>query len=699
MHPQAVPGSKSHQRIMLRSSINIKGLEIPLIRANTIIVGAGAAGMNCTVQLVKFWKARGIETPSEKLLVVTGGLSLGASRMSGSDKQTYYKMGTSPRTPDTPEQFAKTLTTSGSCHADTALVEGTCSLRAFYHLLELGVPFPHDPFGSFVGYRTDNDPAERATSAGPRTSRFMCECLQSEAQRNAVEIIDGHVVVEFVTTGEGDSKRIVGMVCIDRSRAADDDFGLSVFAARNWVLAAGGPGEIYASTVYPPGQVGIHGPTFQAGLAGCNLTESQYGLGSVKFRWNISGTYMQAIPRIYSTDSDGTDQREFLTEYFNDVSTMATSIFLKGYQWPFDAQRIADQRSSLIDMAVHQETVVRGRKVWMDYLHNPIGADGWEEFDLGKIGPEALDYLKRTDALQGRPIDRLRCMNPPAIEIYLENGIDLTGEPLEIALCAQHHNGGFAVNKWWESNIPHTFVIGEMAGTHGVKRPGGAALNAGQVGALRAAEYIANVYDTEIPDIEKVLTHLAPGVGEVFNRISNMFSKDAAKSVTPTQAISEVRRRMTHCGAHLRETERAFAGLREAKEQYRSLLKDRMKVSSPQERIAGIQVLQQCLTHVAFLKAICGMFERSGGSRGSHCILDESGTEMHPRLIDPDTSQPYRLKSENEALRNTILCVRYNPQAEDLFDLWDVEPREMPDRQVAFELTWAQYRDGKIFEV
>ena len=85
-------------------------------------------------------------------------------------------------------------------------------------------------------------------------------------------------------------------------------------------------------------------------------------------------------------------------------------------------------------------------------------------------------------------------MNPLAIDIYTEHGIDIRTEPLEIDVCAQHHNGGFVVDKWWQSSIPHTFVIGEMAGTHGVKRPGGSALNAGQAGGLRAAEYIANVY-------------------------------------------------------------------------------------------------------------------------------------------------------------------------------------------------------------
>ena len=76
-------------------------------------------------------------------------------------------------------------------------------------------------------------------------------------------------------------------------------------------------------------------------------------------------------------------------------------------------------------------------------------------------------------------------MNQPAIDIYSEHGINLRKEPLEIAVCAQHNNGGFAVNHWWQSNIQRTFVVGEMAGTHGVKRPGGSALNSGQIGSLR----------------------------------------------------------------------------------------------------------------------------------------------------------------------------------------------------------------------
>ena len=83
-------------------------------------------------------------------------------------------------------------------------------------------------------------------------------------------------------------------------------------------------------------------------------------------------------------------------------------------------------------------------------------------------------------------------MNAPAIALYKSKGVDLYHEYLEIALCAQHNNGGIGVDLWWQTSISGLFAAGECAGTHGVARPGGSALNAGQVGSLRAAQYVAS---------------------------------------------------------------------------------------------------------------------------------------------------------------------------------------------------------------
>jgi succinate dehydrogenase/fumarate reductase flavoprotein subunit len=52
-------------------------------------------------------------------------------------------------------------------------------------------------------------------------------------------------------------------------------------------------------------------------------------------------------------------------------------------------------------------------------------------------------------------------------------------------------NGGVAVDMNWQSSVEGLYVVGEAAGTFGVYRPGGSALNSTQVGALRAAEHIS----------------------------------------------------------------------------------------------------------------------------------------------------------------------------------------------------------------
>jgi succinate dehydrogenase/fumarate reductase flavoprotein subunit len=666
---------------------------VTIHRYNTVVVGAGAAGMNCAVHLCQFMEQKGIANPKDRIAVVTAGLGLGASRMSGSDKQTYYKIGTSPDVADSAEDFANSLTTAGCCHGDSALIEAIGSLREFYHLVQAGVPFPTDSTGTFIGYKTDHDPYERATSAGPKTSRFMSERLQKQLERYDVEIHDAQEVANLLTVGSGQSKRIIGVVTIDKKKVKGSDYAINVFSGSNIVLAAGGPGELFKTTVYPKGQLGIHGLAFKAGLIGANLTESQFGLASIKFRWNVSGTYMQAIPRIFSTDVDGKDEKEFLTAFFPLMSRMATNIFLKGYQWPFDPQRIENLQSSLIDILVFNETQ-KGRRVFMDFLRNPIGSDSMDEFDIDALEPEAREYLQKAGALQNTPIERLAHMNTPAIEIYKENGIDLYSEPLEIAVCAQHNNGGFAVDKWWQSNIPQTFVIGEMAGTHGVKRPGGSALNAGQTGGLRAAEYIVSVYGCEMPDYSDKQPEIDRQLSDIitdFERYSN------PSGLEPEDVLEQIRSRMTSSGGHIRELNDAKKALKEAVELYKKIQQKGLISKDTEAFIKAIQAGHLALASVAYLKAVVELLKQGSGSRGSHLVLSKDGMEIHPDVIDKATNKPLKFKPENESLRSSILQIEYDESSPDLFRSQTVELRPTPTNRKAFEPAWQDYREGKIY--
>ncbi len=148
---------------------------LPITLVHTLVIGSGAAGLNAAVQLHS--------GGAEDLLIVTEGLQMGTSINTGSDKQTYYKLSLCGDDADAPRTMAETYFSGGGMHGDLALVEASLSVRAFVNLVNLGVPFPRDAFGQFIGYKTDHDPRQRATSIGPYTSREMCRALIRQVQR------------------------------------------------------------------------------------------------------------------------------------------------------------------------------------------------------------------------------------------------------------------------------------------------------------------------------------------------------------------------------------------------------------------------------------------------------------------------------------------------------------------------------------
>lgn len=431
---------------------------------HTLIIGTGCAGFNAADKLY--------DLGVRDIAIVTEGRFMGTSRNTGSDKQTYYKLSLCGSDGDSVREMADTLYAGGGVMGEHALCEAAYSTRCFMRLVELGVPFPTNEYGEYAGYKTDHDPRTRATSCGPLTSKYMTEALERSVLSKAIEIIDFSRAIKILT----EDSTVTGVACANTVTGE-----ISVIACQNVILCTGGPAGIYKNTVYPESQHGATGLAIDAGATLSNMEEWQYGIASTKFRWNLSGTYQQVLPRYVSIDKNG-NEREFLYEKLGDASL--GSIFLKGYQWPFDTRKT--EGSSKVDLLVAEE-IKNGNRVYLDFLNNPKGLENG--FDI--LPNEAYTYLKNSHALFGTPIERLKHMNEGAIELYQSHGIDLYSEYLEIAVCAQHCNGGVAVDEHWQSDVKGLYVAGEAAGTFGVYRPGGSALNSTQVGSLRAAEHIA----------------------------------------------------------------------------------------------------------------------------------------------------------------------------------------------------------------
>ena len=123
----------------MRSTLTIPGpagapVEIPVVSVNTLIIGAGTAALRAAHHL----HSRGVRA----VVVVVDRLGAGTSANSGSDKQTYYKLGIAGDEPDSPMELARTLFAGGMMHGDLAYIEGLLSAPAFFELCRLGVEFP-----------------------------------------------------------------------------------------------------------------------------------------------------------------------------------------------------------------------------------------------------------------------------------------------------------------------------------------------------------------------------------------------------------------------------------------------------------------------------------------------------------------------------------------------------------------------------
>ena len=624
---------------------------------DAVVVGTGAAGYNGACRIAQDGK--------RSVAIVTEGVNTGTSRNTGSDKQTYYKLGLGGDSPDSVRQMAQNLFAGGSVDGDNALCEAALSVRCFMNLAELGVPFPVNRYGEYVGYKTDHDPFARATSAGPLTSKFMTEALEKQANKLEIPVFDNLLAVEVLQDEAG----VRGLICLEQTTG---EFVL--FRCGSVLLATGGPAGIYADSVYPECHTGSTGLALSAGAALQNMTEWQFGLASIHPRWNVSGTYMQVLPRFVSVDETGTE-REFLSDFFEDPYEALSAVFLKGYQWPFDSRKVMEG-SSVVDLLVYRECVLKKRRVYLDYRKNPFGLP---EIEYEKLSDEAYQYLHKAESCFGTPIERLAKMNQPAIDLYMGKGLNIREEMLEIALCAQHNNGGIAVDLWWQTEIPGLFAAGECAGTHGISRPGGSALNAGQVGSLRAAQYISASDRVPEPEEFELLAE------KTVTKHQKFCEKLLQAPANVDEKIRDSRRRMSDSGAAIRNPEAMKRALTQIRAELETLDQD-IGVSGKQDLYKAYKLKDQLLTQYAVLTAMADFSETVGATRGSALYCDENGD------LRQGLEELFRFRLETAGTGEKIQQVRY---ADGICTAFWRPVRPLPADEDFFENVWRQYRENK----
>ena len=608
----------------------------------TLVIGSGCAGYGAADCL---WN-RGVKN----IAVLTENRVAGTSRNTGSDKQTYYKMSLSGNEGDCPLFMAQTLFDGGAMDGDIAMAEAATSVKAYLKLEGLGVEFPQNEYGEFVGYKTDHDPYTRASSVGPYTSKQMTEALENSVMGKGIPVLSGYQVIKLAIS----DSRVNGLYALEIN-ATDDDYGLVYFSCQNVIVATGGPAIIYRDSVFPVSHTGASSLLLEAGVRFANAAEWQYGIASTKFRWNLSGTYQQVLPRYVSVDEEG-NEYEFLEEYYEDPMEAVNNIFLKGYQWPFDSKKAA--ASSRIDLLVYNEIAVKKRRVFMDFRRNPSVID---TVGLEKLSAEAYTYLKNSNALQSLPIDRLLAMNPKAYDLYMDHNIDLAKEPLEIAVCAQHNNGGAEVDVNYETNVKGIFAAGEVACTLGVFRPGGTALNSTQVSGMRIADHLCTQktpYSPAVPDEKEA------------ESIRSFIRASESKESTVRIFRRQMQSIMTENFAFRRDVDSMTAAILQYWEHYRNLCKE-STWQRPTELPQLFKNRDMLITQLAYGESML-YSAKTAGSRGGALAM-QGGAE-----IPEDTT--YRGKKILTTLEDGHVSIT------------ERAVRPLPvERNLWFETVWKEY--------
>ncbi|NLV74907.1 MAG: FAD-binding protein [Chloroflexi bacterium] len=455
-----------------------------LEHCNVLVIGGGAAALRAACAAAE-------QDASLDILLVTKG-RLGESGVTAtafSDRMTFHATlpQTEPGGSDAWRLHAEDIYRLGGYVSDGDLAEilAQGSGGAFRYLERLGVPWVRRADGLIDQFVTDGSAYARGCYTGPDTARQMELALLRQLAKTRVRVRENCMVIQLATNG--DLGAVTGAWLLDESSTA-----LEYVACGAVILATGGAGQVYGVNVYPPDCSGDgYALAYHAGAELVNMEFIQFGLCSVATKLACSGSMMRALPRLMNDTGD-----DLLARYLSGLAPAERLqlLYAKGASWPVSSEH----PTARIDIAVTRERVA-GRRVYLDYAHDPAGIAGGFDSPAWQATLGAMRGAE-TDAWQSAnsPLERLRHINAPVIGWLRERGIDLErGDQLEIAPAAQHFQGGVRINAQAETSLPGLYTAGEAAGAqHGANRPGGNALLDtqvfGEIAGEQAARYCRN---------------------------------------------------------------------------------------------------------------------------------------------------------------------------------------------------------------
>jgi fumarate reductase (CoM/CoB) subunit A len=520
-------------------------MEREVYECDVLIIGSGGAGCRAAIEASKY---------DLDIIIVSKGLTF-KSGCTTLAEGGYNAAFAAVDCADTVEAHFEDTLKGGGYLNDSNLVRILVE-EAPQRLIELesyGALFDRQESGQINQRPFGGQSYRRTCFQGDRTGHEMMVALKEEVTKRGIETMDEIMITSLIMDESG--RNVIGACGLSIK-----DSKLLVFKAKSVILGSGGAGWLYPVTSNTLQKTGDG--YFIAYNAGADLMDME------QVQFHPTGM-------VHPESRKGI----LVTEAVRGEGGILLNSKGERFMEKYDPRKELATRDVVARAIYNEIREGRGTKKGGVYL------------DVTHLKPEVIEEKLETMLAQ-----------------FLDVGVDIRKDPMEVAPTAHHFMGGVRINENGETTVGNLFAAGEVSGgVHGANRLGGNALAETQVFGRRAGESAAkNALESEILSNDAF-------VDAEEARISGLI-KDG--SVYPFEIKKELQEVMWKDVAIIRNQEDLMTALKRIKD-LKEMLKD-MKVPGGmnfnkdlQDALEAIVMLEiaELVTKAAFLRR---------ESRGSH---------------------------------------------------------------------------------
>ena len=394
-------------------------MESKIHKTDVLIIGSGGAGSRAAIEINK---------KGYKATIVSKGLSF-KSGCTGMAEGGYNAAITRINPEDNKKIHYEDTLKGGGYLNDKELVKTLVnnSPDRLSDLEEYGALFDRKEDGKLNQRPFGGQSKKRTYFQSDRTGHEIITSLKEEIIKNKIETIDEIMITSLITDKK--EEKVIGAIGLNLKNSKT-----IFFQTKAIILATGGAGQLYPIT---SNTIQKNGDGFAIGY---NIGAELIDMEEIQFH---------PTGMIFPKSKAGVLVTEAVRGEGGILLNKNNERFMENY----------DPRKELATRDVV------ARSIYNEIRNNRGSEKGGVYLDISHLEDEIIE-------------EKLETM----LEQFLDIGVDIRKEKMEVAPTAHHFMGGIKINKECETNIKNLFAAGEVTGgVHGANRLGGNALADTQV--------------------------------------------------------------------------------------------------------------------------------------------------------------------------------------------------------------------------